>query len=86
MNWIVYILECKNNYLYTGITNNFERRFAEHRKKSARFTSYNPPIKCLYQEACASRGEALSRESQIKKMTRQKKLELIEKGNFDPED
>jgi len=78
MKWIVYILECRNDFLYTGITNNLERRFAEHQKKSARFTSYNPPIKCLYQESYPTRGEALSREAQIKKLPRKRKLELIQ--------
>lgn len=84
MNWIVYILECKNNFLYTGITNNFARRFAEHLKNGARFTRYNPPVKCLYQEIHPSRGEALSREAAIKKLSKQKKLELIGMGRHEP--
>ncbi len=75
--WCVYILECKNKSLYTGITTNLERRFREHLKKSAHYTSYNPPIKIVYQEMVDTKSYALKRESEIKQWTRKKKLALI---------
>ena len=76
--WYLYILQCKDNSLYTGITNNLERRFKEHLKKTSHYTSYNPPIKILYKESFQNKSEALQRESQIKGWTRKKKLALID--------
>ena len=75
--WYVYILECKNKSLYTGITTDLERRFNEHKEKSARYTSYNPPLRILYKETASTRSKALKREALIKSWPRKKKLELI---------
>jgi putative endonuclease len=75
--WQVYILECKNGSLYTGMTCDIERRYKEHMRGSARYTSYNPPVKLLYTEHCADRSGALKREYQIKSWPRSKKLALI---------
>ena len=50
VRWYVYILECKSGTLYTGITTDVERRFQEHLEKSARYTSYNPPVRVVYRE------------------------------------
>lgn len=75
--WYVYILECKNDFLYTGITNNLQKRFEKHQQKSVRFTSYNPPIEIAYSEPWPTRSAALKREAQIKKWPRTKKLALV---------
>jgi putative endonuclease len=75
--WQVYIIECKNGSLYTGITSDVGRRYKEHELGSARYTSYNPPVKLLYTEKCADRSGALKREFEIKSWTRSKKLALI---------
>ncbi|MFA5100254.1 MAG: GIY-YIG nuclease family protein [Candidatus Omnitrophota bacterium] len=75
--WQVYILECKDGSLYTGITSDIKRRYKEHERGGARYTSYNPPVKLLYTENCADRSGALKREYQIKSLPRSKKLELI---------
>lgn len=80
--WYVYILECKNKALYTGVTNNLERRFKEHHKKTTHYTSYNPPIKIVYKESFLTKPQALKREAQIKGWARKKKLALIE-GNLE---
>jgi len=80
--WYVYILECKDKSLYTGITNNLERRFQEHRRNTTHYTSYNPPIKILYKEQHPTKSEAAKREAQIKGWTRKKKLTLI-KGDIE---
>ena len=75
--WYVYILECIDGSLYTGATNNLDRRFKEHQKKTAHYTSYNPPKSIVYTEQFSTRSEALKREAQLKDWTRRKKLALI---------
>jgi putative endonuclease len=75
--WQVYILECRNGSLYTGMTCDIERRYKEHLGGTSRYTSYNPPVKLLYTESCADRSGALKREYQIKSWPRSKKLALI---------
>ena len=81
--YYVYILECKNSALYTGITNDVKRRFKEHKKKTAKYTSYNPPVKIVYKEEFPNKSNAAKREAQIKSWTRRKKLALIS-GNIKP--
>ncbi|MDD4940397.1 MAG: GIY-YIG nuclease family protein [Candidatus Omnitrophica bacterium] len=78
--WQVYILQCKNGSLYTGMTCDVERRYKEHVRGSARYTSYNPPVRLLYAEDCADRSSALKREGQIKSWPRSKKLALVDNG------
>ena len=77
--WEVYIIETNSGKLYTGITNDMERRFNEHLKpkKGARFFRLSPPKKIVYREVCSDRREASKRENKIKKMTRTQKLTLI---------
>ena len=78
MSWYVYIIECKDGKLYTGITNNLERRIRDHNSGSAsRFTKYRTPVELLYSEDCLTRQEALRREAQIKQLERVEKLALI---------
>jgi putative endonuclease len=76
--YYVYIIECSNKALYTGITNDLERRFAQHQTgKGCRYTSYNPAVKLRYFEKHRSRSAAAKRECQIKSWPRAKKLALI---------
>jgi putative endonuclease len=76
--WYVYILECKNRSLYTGITNNLERRLEEHKNgKGGKFTHAFKANKLMYSEPLNSKNEALKREALIKSWTRKKKQELI---------
>ncbi|MBX9839338.1 GIY-YIG nuclease family protein [Silvanigrella sp.] len=79
MAWKLYIIQTKSGKLYTGITTNLERRFKEHcsSKKGASFFNFSEPDVILYQESHVNRSEASKRECQIKKMTRQEKLNLI---------
>jgi len=82
MKWYVYILECTNKTLYTGITNNLQRRLKEHQTgKGGHYTRYNPGKKIRYTEEYPSRSTAQKREAQIKKLNRGKKLDLICKTN-----
>lgn len=78
--WEVYIIQAKSGQLYTGITNNFEKRFANHQagKKGARFFRLSPPDAVLYREKQADRSKASARESAIKRLTRAEKLTLIQ--------
>jgi len=79
MPYFVYILECSNKALYTGITNNLERRIKEHKTgKGCRYTRYNPGKKLLYSEKHPNRSSATKREAEIKKFSRAKKLSMIQ--------
>ena len=81
--WYVYIIECKDGSLYTGITDNLERRFQEHKTgKGGKFTQAFKVNKLLYSESYGSKNAALKREFQIKGWTRKKKLVLI-KGDVE---
>lgn len=76
--YVVYILECNNGALYTGVTTNVERRFAEHQAgKGARFTRAHPPKKIVYTETCADRSSAQKREAEIKALSRAQKESLL---------
>jgi len=80
--WYVYILECRNKALYTGVTNNIERRLKDHQEgNGGHYTSYNRPGRILYTEEFKSLSEAKIREQQIKRWSRAKKLALI-KGDL----
>lgn len=77
--WTVYIIQTQSGKLYTGITKDLNRRFEDHQKKKvgARFFRFSNPEKILFREAHSSRSEATKREIEIKKMSRQQKLDLI---------
>lgn len=80
--WYVYILECKDGKLYSGLTNDVDRRFKEHQRHGSHFTSYNPAVKILYKESFQGKHEAALREKQLKGWTRKKKLALVN-NNFE---
>ena len=76
--WVLYILECNDGSLYTGVTKNLEHRLKTHQRgRASRFTRTRLPVKLRYQESCISRTQALIREYTIKKLPRQKKEALI---------
>jgi putative endonuclease len=76
--WFVYILLCEDNSLYTGSTNNLEKRFADHQKgKGGKYTRSHPPLKIVYQEELASKSAALKREIEIKSWSRLKKTKKL---------
>ncbi|NOR18680.1 MAG: GIY-YIG nuclease family protein [Xanthomonadales bacterium] len=82
MGWFVYIIEASDGSLYTGVTTDVERRFAEHSDsdKGAKFFRGRKPRQIVYQQTQADRSSALKREAEIKKLTRENKLTLI--GQF----
>ena len=80
--WFLYIIECEDKSLYTGITNNLERRFEQHSMGiGSKYTALHKPIKILFFEEHNTRGEALKREWQIKGWSHGKKLKLIMNKN-----
>ncbi|MDD5212449.1 MAG: GIY-YIG nuclease family protein [Sulfuricurvum sp.] len=78
-SYILYILKCNDETLYTGITTNLEKRLKEHNTsdKGAKYTRYRRPVEVVYQELCEDRSSALKRELTIKKMSRQQKNALF---------
>ncbi len=78
-DWYVYILECSDKTLYTGITNNLEKRLEQHNhgQEAAKYTRARRPVKCVYQEIQANRSEATKREMAIKQLKRAEKIKLI---------
>jgi putative endonuclease len=78
LNWVVYILECADKSLYTGITTDLDRRLAEHEAgKGARYTKGRGPFRLVYSETCAGRAEATRRETAIKLLDKAKKRLLF---------
>lgn len=76
----VYILKCKDNSLYTGWTTDIEKRLKAHNSgKGAKYTKSRKPVVLVYKEEFDSKSDALRREAAIKKLTREQKLELINK-------
>jgi len=81
MAWWVYIIECNDRKLYTGTTNNLKRRIREHNSgNGCRFTKYRIPVKLMYEEELPDKNIALLRESEIKGLTKAKKLLLSSAG------
>ena len=78
MNW-VYILRCGDGTLYTGWTNDLEKRLKAHASgRGAKYTRSRLPVEPVYREALPGRGEAMRREAKIKRLTRAEKLALIQ--------
>jgi putative endonuclease len=76
--YFVYLLQCVDRSIYTGITPDVEKRFREHENGTgAKYTRSHKPVKILYIESFATRSEAASREYEIKSWPRKKKLRLI---------
>ncbi|MCF7887202.1 MAG: GIY-YIG nuclease family protein [Candidatus Omnitrophica bacterium] len=79
MPWQVYIIQCKDKTLYTGITNDLTRRIRDHNSgNGCRYTKYRRPVKLIHSEEKPTKSEALKRESHIKSLTRAKKLKLAQ--------
>ncbi len=74
-----YILRCADGTLYTGWTNDLEKRLAAHNAgTAAKYTRPRRPVTLVYQEAFPTKEEAMRRERQIKRLTRAEKLALIQ--------
>ncbi|MCX5849388.1 MAG: GIY-YIG nuclease family protein [Deltaproteobacteria bacterium] len=78
--WVVYILSCSDDSLYTGMTNNIGKRFAAHNQgKAAKYTHSRRPVKLLTTSAKMERSDAMRLEIKIKKLPKTKKISALEK-------
>ena len=77
--WHVYMVRCSDGTLYTGITNDLEKRIEAHNngKDGARYTRSRRPVSLVYSEEFSSKSSAMKRENEIKKLTRKEKEKLI---------
>lgn len=74
---MVYLLRCRDGSLYTGITNDLDRRLALHRTgKASAYTRSRRPLSLAYRETVGDRGAALRREAAIRRLSRAQKLAL----------
>lgn len=79
MSWLCYLLECADGTLYTGITNNLDKRLAAHNSGTAsKYTRSRLPVRLVYAEPHTDRASASRREMALKKMSRANKLGLME--------
>ena len=79
--YYVYVLECSDDTLYTGITTDVKRRLQEHQHGiGARYTRGRTPVRLLHTERYRTRSKATKREVEIKKLPKQEKLALIQTG------
>lgn len=77
-DWIVYILHCRDHTLYTGITNNIEKRLINHNKGTASlYTKTRLPVKLLALSRGMSKEEALRLEIKIKRLPKNRKLTAL---------
>lgn len=79
MSYFVYILECADKTFYIGSTNDLKKRLHAHNnlKSGARYTKARRPVTLKYSEKAKTLSKARSREAEIKRLTRQQKIELI---------
>ncbi len=83
MSWYVYMLRCRDNSLYTGMTDNPERRLLAHNAGiGAKYTRGRGPVTLVYQEPCATKSDALKREYAIKRLTKAQKEMMIQKESL----
>ncbi len=77
--WHVYMVECADGTLYTGITTDVVRRMSEHNDsaKGARYTRAKRPVRLVYSEEAADRSTASKREYELKQLPREHKQKLI---------
>ena len=80
-SWYLYMVRCNKGQLYTGISTNVERRFAEHVSgRGAKFLRGKGPLTLLFQKQVGSHSEALRLELQVKKMSKSAKEQWITEG------
>jgi len=85
MDWIVYIIQCSDGSLYTGITNNLAKRIDTHNTddmRGSRYVRSRRPVTVVFSQQVTTRSEALKREAAIKKLSRMKKLLLISESTY----
>lgn len=80
-SWFIYIVECNDGSLYTGITKDVAARISAHNKgRGAKYTRARLPVQLVFQESADNQGDALRREYAIKQLTAPSKRQLISKN------
>jgi len=80
LDWYLYLVRCRDGSLYTGITTDVARRFAEHQKNNgagAKYLRAREPLVLVFQKKLGSRSLALGVESKVKKLSKDRKEELV---------
>jgi len=78
-NWCVYVLKCRNNSLYIGLTNNIDRRLKEHeRGTGSKFVRSQRPFELVKTIPCTNAKHARSLEYNLKKLKRSRKIEILD--------
>ena len=83
--WYMYVLRCKDNSLYCGVSNDVVRRFSEHQKmgkKTAKYLRGRGPLKLVFAMSIGTYSEALKAEREFKALTKQEKEVLIASQDF----
>lgn len=74
-SWLLYVLELSDGTLYTGITNDLDKRMKDHRNgKGSKYVKSRLPFTCIYTENCLDRSDASKKEAAFKKLSRKEKL------------
>ncbi len=81
MAWYVYMVRCSDDSLYTGVTTDVKRRVEEHNseKKAAKYTRARQPVELVFKIKAKDRSKAQMKEAQLKKMSREDKLIMLQK-------
>lgn len=78
VKWFVYIMQCNDGTLYTGITTDLEKRVATHNQgKGAKYTAPRLPVTLVWHQAHETKSLASKREHEVKQLSRKQKLNLI---------
>ena len=78
MSWFIYMLRCGDGTLYTGYTDDVQRRLAVHNSgKGAKYTRSRLPVELVYWEELPDKSAAMRREAAVKRLTRPEKLKLL---------
>ena len=79
--WYVYMVQCNDSSLYSGVTTDVERRVMEHNTdtKGAKYTKARRPVRLVYQRRCRNRSSATKQEAALKQLTRAQKIALLKK-------
>ena len=76
--WYLYILRCGDGTFYTGITTDVDKRLETHRSgRGAKYTRGRAPLEVIYRECCGTHSDALKREMEVKRLSREEKQALI---------
>ena len=77
--WMMYVVECSDGTLYTGITTSIKRRILEHNfgMRGAKYTRSRRPVRLKFSMECEDHSDAARKESRFKKLTKAEKIRII---------